>query len=71
MRSTQTHNDKPVYVLLPQDPTKRQEVHDQLAAVTHKLLISATAPGSAPTAEAAAEAPAGAPEVCNFLKNSV
>ncbi|WIA24001.1 hypothetical protein OEZ85_013627 [Tetradesmus obliquus] len=42
------------------DPAKRQEVHDQLAAVTHKLLITATAPGAAPGAEA--EAPAGAPE---------
>ncbi|WIA44500.1 hypothetical protein OEZ86_007241 [Tetradesmus obliquus] len=42
------------------DPAKRQEVHDQLAAVTHKLLITATAPGAAPGTEA--EAPAGAPE---------
>ncbi|KAF6251443.1 hypothetical protein COO60DRAFT_1628939 [Scenedesmus sp. NREL 46B-D3] len=43
------------------DPTRRQEVHDQLAAVTHKLLVSATAPGAAPGAAPDAEATVGAP----------
>jgi hypothetical protein len=43
-----------------QDPAKRQEVHDQLAATTHKLLQAAQAPAPA-GAPAAAAAPAAAP----------
>jgi hypothetical protein len=43
----------PVCVLCTQDPAKRQELHDQLAATTHKLLVM--------TQEGAAAAPAGAP----------
>jgi hypothetical protein len=55
-------------LLPPQDPAKRQEVHDQLAAVTHKLLLSATGTPGTAAAAAEAQAPAGAPEVgCYFV----
>lgn len=47
-------------MLVAQDPSKRQEVHDQLAAATHQLLQSAGATGAGAATDAAHDA-AGVP----------
>ena len=45
-----------------QDPAKRQEIHDNLAATTHKLLQAAQAPAPAGAAPAGAAPAAEVPK---------